>query len=160
MSDLNQAQIGLSEYGTERFLSLDNSQSRVSDGSFSDFRCQKRRLHLIKLFLFGIALGLLYYAWICVTGISIPCVFHLITGLRCPGCGVTTMLYKILHLDFEQAFIANPFLFVTSPLLLLQGGYAAYRYFMGKGLSRRNEILLYIYCAALCVFGVLRNLPI
>lgn len=128
------------------------------DDTFSDDQYNKRRLHLIKLFLFGGALGLFYYAWICVTGISIPCVFHLITGLRCPGCGVTTMLYKILHLDFEQAFFANPFLFVTSPLLLLQGIYVAYKYYKGERLSRRNEIMLYIYCAALCCFGILRNL--
>ena len=113
---------------------------------------------MMRFFIIGCVAGLVYYIFIRLTGTGLPCLFHLVTGWQCPGCGITRMLYQTLQLHFSEAFGANPFLFVTSPLLLLQGIYVAYKYYKGERLSRRNEIMLYIYCAAFCCFGILRNL--
>ena len=42
-----------------------------------------------------------------------PCVFNLLTGLLCPGCGGTRALHALLHGDVAAAFAFNPLLFVA-----------------------------------------------
>ena len=59
------------------------------------------------------------YALFCrLTGLGIPCLFHLATGLNCPGCGVSRMLLSLLRLDFPAAFHYNAVLFCLLPVLL------------------------------------------
>lgn len=43
---------------------------------------------------------------------SIPCLFHELTNLYCPGCGITRMMFSLIKLDFYQAFRYNPLVFV------------------------------------------------
>lgn len=79
------------------------------------------------------------------------------TGLKCPGCGITTMLVSLLSLEPSGAFHANVFLFCTSPLLIAE---LIYSYILSKKHRRLpiwNSCLLLAYTAALCAFGVLRN---
>ena len=60
------------------------------------------------------------------------CVFFSITGLQCPGCGITRASHHLLHGRFEEAFRMNPMLFVLIALTIvslpafLRGGYPAY----------------------------------
>ena len=50
---------------------------------------------------------------------SIPCVFNLITGYYCPGCGITRMFISIYKLDFYQATVNNILLgFSNNPQIL------------------------------------------
>ena len=42
-----------------------------------------------------------------------PCVFNLLTGLLCPGCGGTRALHARVHGDVGAAFAFNPLLFVA-----------------------------------------------
>lgn len=51
--------------------------------------------------------GIAAAAVIKITGRGIPCIFRLITGLKCPGCGNTTAVLALLELDFMGAFAAN-----------------------------------------------------
>jgi hypothetical protein len=44
------------------------------------------------------------------------CTFHLLTGLECPGCGVTRALHHLLHGRVERAFALNPLLFAALPV--------------------------------------------
>ena len=37
------------------------------------------------------------------------CLFHQVTGVPCPGCGVGHGIYEITTLNWESAFLANPF---------------------------------------------------
>ena len=46
------------------------------------------------------------------------CPIHEITGLYCPGCGITRMLFSILKLDFYKAFRYNVLLFIMFPFAL------------------------------------------
>lgn len=38
-----------------------------------------------------------------------PCRFHVLTGIPCPSCGLTTCFAYAAHLQFQQAFLASPF---------------------------------------------------
>ena len=63
-------------------------------------------------------IGTGYLCFIKLTGYSIPCLFRLLTGYLCPGCGITTMLVALAHGDITAAFTANKALFLAAPYLL------------------------------------------
>ena len=106
-----------------------------------------------------LAIGILYYLWILLTGIKIPCIFKLTTGFMCPGCGVTRMIVAATKFDFAAAFAYNKFLFVTWPILLLILGYSEWNYIKNgtRDIGRMN-ILLWIETILFIVFGIIRNL--
>ena len=122
----------------------------------------KKRL-LKSLLTAGIVLaaGLGYYAFIKLTGLGIPCLFNLITGLHCPGCGVSRMCIALLQLDFATAFQSNAYLMVIVPVLLALGAGKWAQYLKnGRTVSRRWETPLYcVLLAGALIFGLLRNLP-
>ena len=122
----------------------------------------KKRL-LKSLLTAGIVLaaGLGYYAFIKLTGLGIPCFFNLITGLHCPGCGVSRMCIALLQLDFATAFQSNAYLMVIVPVLLVLGAGKWAQYLKnGRTVSHRWETPLYcVLLAGALIFGLLRNLP-
>lgn len=105
--------------------------------------------------------GAAYALFIYFTGLGIPCVFHKITTLWCPGCGISRMILSVLKLDIYAAFRCNPFLFVTLPLFLMAVARKLWVYLKyespinDKWLDR----CLLVYAAALVIFGILRNIP-
>ena len=48
-----------------------------------------------------------------------PCMFKLLTGWNCPGCGGLRMTYDLMHGDLAAAVLDNVFALVGLPLLLL-----------------------------------------
>lgn len=56
------------------------------------------------------------------------CIFFTLTGLQCPGCGITRASHHLLHGRFEEAFRLNPMLFVLLALVL----YSAPTFLRGK----------------------------
>lgn len=58
---------------------------------------------------------------------SCPVVF--VTGLPCPGCGMTRAVIAILRFDFAKAFELNP---VSFPIVLFVIAFFFFRYFIGK----------------------------
>lgn len=102
-------------------------------------------------------LGFLYYLWLSVTNIGIPCIFRLITGWQCPGCGITHLCVELLHLNFKSAYQANQFLFLTGPLLLAEWIYVFYLKVTERDLPKINQRLVLIYLIALLIFGIGRN---
>lgn len=107
-----------------------------------------------------IAAGLTYALICAIFGIGIPCPIRSITGFKCPGCGVSRMAISLLRLDFASAWNANPVILLMIPF----GIYIAvkmsisYVRFNKKTLSKVDSILVYIACAVLIIFGVLRNI--
>ena len=88
-----------------------------------------------------------------------PCAFHVITGLHCPGCGLTRLLHALAHGDLARAWSMNPLAMIALPLLavmLMQWWLA--RPLLPSWLDRRAHDGR-VWIAALIAFGVLRNLP-
>lgn len=49
---------------------------------------------------------------------SIPCPILTLTGIPCPGCGMTRAILALLRLDFAAAFSFHPMVF-SLPLFVL-----------------------------------------
>jgi len=92
--------------------------------------------------------------------IYIPCPIHFITGLYCPGCGITRMLFSMIKLDFYQAFRYNPLLFILFfPAFVY---FINYLYSLYKNIDswykKTPRIVWYIIIALLVIFGIVRNI--
>lgn len=121
----------------------------------------KKRLYRVCVAFFLLLLaGILYGSFVRKTGAGIPCMFHLITGLKCPGCGVTRMAVALLQLDFAGAFKANPAVLMLSPALLAVFIKALIDYVKtGRQImGAAQNTVLWISVALLVTYGILRNL--
>ena len=120
------------------------------------------RERIKKVSLIGAAVllgGCAYAVFYSITGIGIPCLFHLITGFKCPGCGVTRMLISLLHFDFTAAFRYNAVLLCMLPFLILFFAYWLYRYirYGKRNNTKAMEIVCYVFVGILLVWGIVRN---
>lgn len=43
----------------------------------------------------------------------LKCYFHELTGYDCPGCGTQRMFHHLLHGEFLEAFLMNPYMVVV-----------------------------------------------
>ena len=76
---------------------------------------------LMNIFLLGMA-GLLYGIFVSYTGLAIPCLFRKVTGLLCPGCGVTGMCAGYVQNGrFRFARWQNLILYVSVAALVIFG---------------------------------------
>lgn len=95
------------------------------------------------------------------TGFFPVCLFRLLTGYTCPGCGSTRAMHQILHGHFLAAFMLNPLFLLAIPFLL----FALIRYslvVMSGGMPRHNSMpASYIYGLFVIVvtFWIFRNTP-
>ena len=91
------------------------------------------------------------------------CPFHALTGLWCPGCGMTRATYALLHGNVAAAFSANVFLPVLA-VLAVAGWLTWFLPTIGRRAPRlmwRLPVGVWLGVgAALLAFGVLRNLPV
>lgn len=121
---------------------------------------KKRVKEIIVRDIIAILLLIGYAVIVITTGKSIPCFVHLLTGLQCPGCGISRMLISMLYGDFHTAFSFHPFLFITWPVILILLLNADYRYIKrGRAnLSFSMNLVAHIYVVILLVFSIWRNL--
>ena len=107
-----------------------------------------------------VLLGLAYALFIQCTGLGIPCVFRLVTGSRCPGCGMTHAAMALIHGQPKVAFRENPLSLSVVPLLLLYGAYRAEVYIRTARTDfRKWEIVfLGVLWVVVLLFWLLRNL--
>lgn len=123
-----------------------------------DARARFRHLALGSLFL--LVLGLLYALWVGFTGLALPCPFRALTGLLCPGCGVTTLCLSLLRLDLAGAWRANPVLLLLLPVLAALALELAVGYVRTgpRRLRRWEEALCWAMIVLLLAWGVVRNI--
>ena len=104
----------------------------------------------------GVAYALLYLK----LGFGLPCPVRAVTGLSCPGCGVTRMLVNLLRLDVPGAFASNAALLALTPALLAMLAERCVRY-VRTGTRRAGAIeraLSWPLAGLLLIWGVARNL--
>ncbi len=110
------------------------------------------------LMIFLIFIGLILYLLLGHHfNIYIFCLFKKLTGLYCPGCGITRMLYSIVNLKFYQAFRYNPLLFIMLPF----GIFFYIDYLIRKDKSIYKKIpskFWYLVIIILIIYGILRNI--
>lgn len=125
-------------------------------------RCNKLRLRRLLAVSGGLLLAGLGYALVYdATGFSIPCPFYAVTGLQCPGCGVSRMCLCLLHLDFSGAWHYNPVILSLLPVGIILAVRLAARYVKtgSKALTKGENATLWAMIVILLLFGVIRNLP-
>ncbi|CAN5616055.1 DUF2752 domain-containing protein [soil metagenome] len=89
------------------------------------------------------------------------CPLHAVTGLNCPGCGLTRGFHALFHGDVLGALHFNALL----PVYLFVGIYFLVSLSLivvrGRGLSFNifKPHLLWGFLIVLIIFGIMRNLP-
>lgn len=101
--------------------------------------------------------GLAYYAFIRITGLSIPCYIHKLTGLLCPSCGITRMFLYLAGFDLKSAFEANQLLFFMWPFAAGMVFYVLYKFHAKEELPKLSYVLMFIMIGISVVFGIIRN---
>lgn len=76
------------------------------------------------------------------------CVFRTLTGVPCPGCGMTRAMISVLKFEFSDAFYYHP-LFCVPPLMLVVGIVALFC--KNKRVRRFCFIIFVTLCAAMIV---------
>lgn len=119
-------------------------------------RLKKAALFVPLLFVLG-----LVGVWLSETGHGIPCIFHAVTGLQCPGCGVTRMLSALLHGDWRGAWESNAAILTLSPVLAGLVGLSLVRWIRtgSARLPRWADAVTVVCVVLLLLFTVARNLP-
>lgn len=87
-----------------------------------------------------------------------PCQFYELTGLYCPGCGSTRMLYFLVHGHLSLAFRQNALAMIVLPgviyglvLQVIKPASAVY--------SRISPRWMTAFCLVVLLYAVARNLP-
>lgn len=122
---------------------------------------QKRRLcGLLKKGGILVGIGAAYLIFVLVTSWRIPCVFYVLGGKYCPGCGITRMCVALARLDIPAAMSHNLLAFFLVPALLVIFLWKAVG-FVKHGSWKRSklETVFYLVAFVLCiVFTVMRNM--
>lgn len=117
-----------------------------------------RKIKILVIIILLFALGLLAMQYL---GIGIPCMYYELTGLYCPGCGMTRATMSLLKLDFYQAVRYNAFSIVAIPLIALYAIGGTYAWLFNKPNFIDNKIpskVWIIFIIVLLLYGVLRNI--
>ena len=108
-----------------------------------------------KRFLVFFLIGVLYICIQIKYNIGIPCLFYKITGLYCPGCGITRAIISLVKLEFYQAFRYNMMIVILIPFVIIC---SFYKYIM-KGQKEIPSYIFFILLVIIMIFAILRNIP-
>ena len=119
----------------------------------------QRRKKVIKIALVIFLIGATYAVAVLIIGAGIPCPFRAVTGLDCPGCGVSRMFLSLFRLDFASAFRYNAAVLCLLPLMAATAARYVFVYVKyGRRRDRFVDIAVWFMIAVLLAFGVLRNI--
>ena len=104
----------------------------------------------------GVAIYILVFS---VAGKGIPCVFRKITGLQCPGCGMTRALTALVHGNPAEAMEYNALSLTLIPLIGIFLLIRAVKYIKtGKEGFSLPDIIFLLICLIICIwFFLSRN---
>ena len=121
---------------------------------------KKRALKLLAL-LTVLAVGGAIYTVVCKTiGFGIPCLVNVLTGLQCPGCGISRMFISLIEGDFVSAWYYNSCVLGMLPLFIYFAIRLSFGYVKKNSLNlyKAENIILVIMIVILLLFAVWRNL--
>jgi hypothetical protein len=88
------------------------------------------------------------------------CLFHLLTGLNCPGCGATRAAYQLLHGHLLGALHDNALFVLTLAALTVQSAWFVMQKIRNQPVAFIvSPIMLWALLVTVFVFTGLRNLP-
>jgi Protein of unknown function (DUF2752) len=88
------------------------------------------------------------------------CAFHALTGLNCPGCGMTRALYALLHGNFPVALKDNALLVLALLALAVKAGHFILQKIKNQPATfNLSPKLLWPLLALAAAFAGVRNLP-
>ena len=123
-------------------------------------QARKRLIIVILLHVLVLMLGGLLYLMYDRTGEGVPCLIYKFTGFYCPSCGVTRMMYALIHdHDILQAFRYNALLAVTLPFAAVLYIQQLIVFVRTGGLSPWMGVVAEIWGILMILFGILRNIP-
>ena len=90
------------------------------------------------------------------------CLFHRITSLQCPGCGMTRSFHALTHGHIGEALECNllsaPLFFAAGVVLVLDIAYLASGIRIHRGLSERQKTVCALAGLFLVLsYGIVRN---
>jgi hypothetical protein len=92
------------------------------------------------------------------------CQLHSLTGLHCPGCGMTRSLHSILNGQFLQAMAYNLLSPILLPFLAITAVRSLWAWAWGEKRSPRRRWLPswmpLVIGTVLLTFAVVRNIPV
>ena len=106
--------------------------------------------------------GAAYAVLIAMLGRGLYCPFWRLTGLKCPGCGVTRMCLALLRLDWAEAWQANAALLLALPVLAALAVRLMWVYVRTgrRTPGRGEERLIWGLLVYFLAWGIVRNLPL
>ncbi len=122
------------------------------------FYQEHRELVVTGLIFLG--LGVVYLGIVLFTPFGIPCMFHVITGLSCPGCGISRFFMELAQLRILSALRQNLAVAILLPVWGVIG--VIEFWFNPRALAKGSclvDVLTWGSVAVLVLFGILRNLP-
>ena len=102
----------------------------------------------------------LYYFLYKRFGLGIPCLFNLITGLKCPGCGNTRAVDELLHFHFAEALSYN-YMMPAEVLFILYVSIRSAVIYIKTGkrtLDTGCEPAAVVFLVALIAWWIVRNI--
>ena len=123
-----------------------------------DLRKLRLRITLRSAAVFLLA-GVIYIAGFRIFGHGVPCLFRRVTGLLCPGCGMSRALGAISRGNIRQALEYNVLSVTLLPVILLYLFSRAVRYVKtGYDAFRIPERLFLLVCISICaLYFLMRN---
>ena len=91
-----------------------------------------------------------------------PCIFNVLSGLHCPGCGATRCVSALLQFDVPQALAYNPLFVLALPLFLYAGWRSVYSMWTGQRLGpvRMPGWVAWWIVGIVFLYWILRNIPL
>ena len=84
-------------------------------------------------------LSLCLLAYLTISSLlNITCIIKHITGVSCPGCGMTRAVKSLVFLDFSKAFYYHPLVFLLIPIAVLLFLFTA------RKMYKTRKIFIYI----------------